>query len=78
MAKQSQKNVLVLHVCVYIRQLTHVRLFVTTMEVTNTISELDGQSSPSQKGPVRVFHKVVWHIRPPLKETNQQTRLQPA
>jgi len=48
------------------------------MEVTNTISELDGQPSPSQKGPVRVFHEVVWHIRPPLKETNQQTRLQPA
>jgi hypothetical protein len=70
MAKQSKKKILVLHVCVYIRQLPRVRLFVTTMEVTNTISELDGQLSTSQKGTVRVFHDVVWHIRPPLKETN--------
>jgi hypothetical protein len=75
MAKQSKKIVHVLFVCVYIRQFTHVRLSVTTMEVSHTISELDGQLFPSQKGPV--FHEVVWRIRPPLKETNQQNRLQP-
>jgi len=45
------------------------------MEVSNTISELDGQLLLSQKGPV--FHEVVRRIRPPLKETNQQNRLQP-
>jgi hypothetical protein len=66
------------YMCVYIRQFTHVRLSVTTMEVTNTISELDGQLSPSQKGPVGEFHEVVWRLWPPLKETNQQNRLQPA
>jgi uncharacterized membrane protein len=76
MAKQSKKIVHVLLVCIYIRQFTHVRLTVTTMEVSNTISELGGQLSPSQKGPV--FREVVWRIRPPLKETNQQNRLQPA
>lgn len=76
MAKQSKKIVHLLLVCVYIRQFTRVKLTVTTMEVSNTISALDGQLPPSQKGPV--FHEVVWRIRPPLKETNQQNRLQPA
>lgn len=76
MDKQSKKIVHALLVCVYIRHFTHVRLTVTTMEVSNTVSELDGQLSPSQKGPV--FHEVVWRIRSPLKETNQQNRMQPA
>jgi len=35
MAKQSKKIVYVLLLCVYIRQFTHVRFAVTTMEVSN-------------------------------------------
>lgn len=64
------------YLCVYIRQVSHVRLTFKTLEVSNKISELDGQLSPSQKG--LVFHEVVWRIRPPLKETNHQNRLQQA
>jgi len=56
MAKRS-KEMFVSYVCVYIRQFSHVRLAVKTLEVSNTISELDGQLSPSQKG--HVFHEVV-------------------
>jgi hypothetical protein len=51
MTKQSKKSVHVLLVCVYIRQFT-----VTTMEGSNTISELDGHLSHSQKGPI--LHEV--------------------
>lgn len=66
----------IFYLCVFILESLLVRLTFAAMEDSNTISELDVQQSPSQKGPV--FHEVVWRIRPVLKETNQQNRLQPA
>jgi len=42
MAKRS-KEMFMFYLCVYIRQSSRVRLTVKTLEVSNTISELDGQ-----------------------------------